>query len=300
LALDAQAKPAALQSGGPSSGLPAILFSPAIVFRSLLLFNALFFLQNGMDIAFLWSGKTLPEGLSYAEYAHRGAYPLIVTALLAGAFVLIALGSAGERPHRPTIVLLALWLAQNVFLVASAIARTSAYVAEYSLTYLRLFALIWMALVAWGLVLIAVRMLLNRSSAWLVKANAASVFAVLYMSCFVDYGATIASYNIAHSFELTGEGTPLDRAYLVEIGPSALWAVQNYLEKPPGFERLSRRPEAEQQAALTVWNRTLAALYQGLQENQDEWRAWTYRKHRLRRLALKPSAGVAAQASPQP
>jgi hypothetical protein len=192
LIMAAQAKPAALQSGGPSSGLPAILFSPAIVFRSLLLFNALFFLQNGMDIAFLWSGKTLPEGVSYAEYAHRGAYPLIATALLAGAFVLIALGSAGERPHRPTVVLLALWLAQNVFLVASAIARTSAYVAEYSLTYLRLFALIWMALVAWGLVLIAVRMLLNRSSAWLVKANAASVFAVLYMSCFVDYGAMIA------------------------------------------------------------------------------------------------------------
>jgi Domain of unknown function (DUF4173) len=65
------------------------IFSPAVVLRSLILFNALFLLENGLDIAFLWGGRTLPEGVTYAQYAHRGAYPLIVTALLAAAFVLI-------------------------------------------------------------------------------------------------------------------------------------------------------------------------------------------------------------------
>ena len=58
---------------------------------SLFTFNAIFAIQNGLDIAFLWSGAALPEGVTLAEYAHRGAYPLIATALLAGLFVLVAL-----------------------------------------------------------------------------------------------------------------------------------------------------------------------------------------------------------------
>ena len=44
-------------------------------------FNALFAVQSVSDLAYLWGGMRLPEGLSYADYAHRGAYPLIVTAL---------------------------------------------------------------------------------------------------------------------------------------------------------------------------------------------------------------------------
>ena len=36
-----------------------------------------------MDAAWLWGLAPLPEGLTLASYAHRGAYPLVVTALLA-------------------------------------------------------------------------------------------------------------------------------------------------------------------------------------------------------------------------
>ena len=61
------------------------------------LFQAVFALQNGLDLAFLWSGAPLPDGMTLAEYAHRGAYPLIATALLAGLFVLVTL-----RPGAPT------------------------------------------------------------------------------------------------------------------------------------------------------------------------------------------------------
>ena len=63
------------------------LFGEKAVFRALLSFNGLFAVQNGMDAAFLWGRAGLPEGLTYAAYAHRGAYALIVTALLAAAFV---------------------------------------------------------------------------------------------------------------------------------------------------------------------------------------------------------------------
>jgi Domain of unknown function (DUF4173) len=147
--------------------------SVASVTVSLLLFNALFALQNGLDIVYLWSDAPLPDGMTLAEYAHRGAYPLIATALLAGLFVLITTrpGSpmAGNKPIR---VLVIAWVAQNIFLVASSMLRTADYIAFYDLTVMRIAALLWMGLVALGLMLICLRLMLGKSSAWLVNANA--------------------------------------------------------------------------------------------------------------------------------
>jgi len=61
--------------------------NPVSVRLSLILFNILFAVQNGLDAIYLWGGGGLPAGMTLAEYAHRGAYPLIVTAILAGLFV---------------------------------------------------------------------------------------------------------------------------------------------------------------------------------------------------------------------
>jgi hypothetical protein len=102
----------------PVRAIPGV--SLASVTLSLISFNLLFALQNGLDIAFLWSGAALPDGMTLASYAHGGAYPLIVTALLAALFVLVALrpGSA-MAASRLLRLLVAFWIAQNIFLVAS-------------------------------------------------------------------------------------------------------------------------------------------------------------------------------------
>ena len=99
-------------------------FGEAVILRSLVVFNLMFAVQTSMDIAYLWRGVALPDGMSYASYAHRGAYPLILTALLAASFVIAAMrpGSAAERA--PVIrALVFLWIAQNVVLVVSSMLR---------------------------------------------------------------------------------------------------------------------------------------------------------------------------------
>ena len=136
------------------------LFGVQAVTRSLILFNVLFALQSALDLTYLWGGATLPDGMTYAHYAHRGAYPLIATALLAAGFVLIAMRPGGpaeqSRLIRPLVLL---WTGQNVLLVVSSIFRLDLYVAAYSLTYLRLAAFIWMGLVAVGLVLMLIQII---------------------------------------------------------------------------------------------------------------------------------------------
>jgi hypothetical protein len=243
--------------------------------RSLILFNALFAVQTGLDLAYLWGGFSLPDGMSHAEYAHRGAYPLMMTALLAAGFVLVAMRPGGpaenSRLIRPLVLL---WIAQNILLVVSSIFRLDLYVATYSLTYLRLAALIWMGLVATGLVLILVQIKLNKSNSWLLSANAIALALTLYACCFINAPWLVASYNVQHCREIDGTGPKLDLQYLESLGPQAEPALRPYFEKMPPLE-------------LTIHQRRQVDLGWWRPKN---WRAWNFRAWRLQRyLANNPS-----------
>ena len=204
--------------------LPGV--SLASVTLSLAAFNALFAAQNLLDLAYLSGLAALPVGITLADYAHRGAYPLIATTLLAALFVQVTL-----RPGSSTAASLAvrrlvtLWIAQNLLLVASAALRTWDYVAAYSLTVLRISALLWMALVAVGLVLVLWRMLAGKSASWLINANLAATGLLLTGVAFVDLGAVAATWNVRHAKEVGGSGAQLDLCYLDTLRGSALPAL---------------------------------------------------------------------------
>lgn len=205
----------------------------ASVTLSLVMFNALFALQNGMDVAWLWGLVPLPNDMNMAEYAHRGAYPLIGTALLAGLFVLVTLRPGSATAAVPLIRwLVTLWIAQNILLVASSALRTMDYVEAYSLTLLRLAALEWMALVALGLVFILWRMLAGKSGPWLINANAGAAMLLLSGAAFVDHGEIVARWNVTHAREVGGKGVHLDLCYMRGLGSSALLPLVE-LERNP-------------------------------------------------------------------
>jgi len=250
--------------------LPGV--SLASVTLSLLAFNAIFVVQNGLDAAFLWSGARLPDGMTLAEYAHRGAYPLIATALLAGLFVLITLrpgtASAASGPIR---LLVTLWIAQNLMLVASTMLRTFDYIDAYSLTRLRIAALIWMGLVAVGLALICYRLLRGKTGGWLINANMLAALIVLGVCSAVDLGRMAAAWNVRHAREVGGRGTAIDLCYLNTLGPSALLPLIE-LESRPLPTELRKR---------VAWLR--AQKFDELTRIQADWHGWTWRG--ARRLA---------------
>lgn len=210
-----------LFDGSGDLALPGI--SSQSVLLSLLAFNGLFLLQNGMDAAWLWGLAPLPEGITLASYAHRGAYPLVVTALLAALFVLVALRPGSTTAGIPAVRrLVALWVGQNLFLLANAALRTLDYVDAYSLTRLRIAALLWMGLVAVGLALVLWRMLAGKSVAWLLNCNLVAAGLLLGAVSFVDLGAIAAQWNVRHAREVDGTGAGIDLCYLHQLEGSAL------------------------------------------------------------------------------
>lgn len=252
---------------------------------SLALFNLLFALQNGMDLVFIWGGARLPEAFTLAEYAHRGAYPLIVTALLAGLFVLLTTHPRSEMAGNKLIrALIILWIAQNLFLVASTAERTLMYIESYSLTRLRIAALIWMALVAFGLVLVTWRMLRSNSLAWLVNGNMLAALAVLGVCTWVDLGEISARWNVVHAEEAGGEGVYLDLCYLNRLDGSALVPLASLEQRrdlTPAFKQ--RVTLVRQQVQERVED---GQALQGSWRWRDAQRMAEFRRYKLKNLSI--------------
>lgn len=233
------------------------LINAASVGNSLMLFNLMFAMQSLSDVLYLWSGAALPDGMTLAQYAHRGAYPLVLTALLAGLFALVA--RPFVQKNRRLLGLLALWLAQNGMLVGSSLYRLDLYVDSYGLTYLRVAAFVWMGLVAGGLGLVFWQIAGRKVNGWLVSRASAMALATLYLCCFVNFADLIARHNLASA--AARPYADLDCYYLERLGGLAY----------PAFR----------QNALV-----LAARCPGYDFSRPElhgWRDWGFRAWRIRR-----------------
>jgi hypothetical protein len=264
---------------------PHLYIPPAFVVRCLLLFNVVFALENVLDLRYLFDPSKLPPGTSYTEYVHRGAYPLIAAAILAGAFVLFTF-----RPHSETERSRACrglvygWIGQTILLTLTASWRLVVYVKLYELTRLRIASAIWFGLVSLGLSFIVWRIVRQRSNAWLVNINALTALAVLYPCCFLNFDGYIADFNARHCAESGGPGIGLDIEYLYHLGTPAL----------PALDRMTDRIALEPRRQLA--RRLSEDLHRQLACELEDWHSWTWRRQRSERAAEE----VAAEKSGSP
>jgi hypothetical protein len=266
----------------------SLIFGRAAIRNSLIVFNAMFAVQTVLDLIYLWGGVRLPDGMSHAEYAHRGAYPLIVTAILAGAFVLAAMRTNGPGKSSPLIRnLVFLWIAQNVWLVVSSLLRLELYVEVYYLSEMRIAAAIWMGLVGIGLVLIVIKIALDKSNKWLVTSNMIALSLTLWGVSWLDLPSLIAFYNVRHSYEMQGEGVPLDQYYTADLGSAAIPALDEFLTSA----RFAS-PSTLTTFSLLRGELTDRVLYRDPSGGEvylfrQSWHGWTWRGDRLNQYLLQ-------------
>jgi len=231
------------------------------VARSLIAFNALFAVQSGMDALYLYGDATLPEGISPAAYAHRGAYPLLATALLAGVFAVLA------RPHltgRPIVRgLMYLWLAQTLALVFASLWRLDIYVDTFGLTRLRIAAYIWMGLVAIGLGIVVVQIWRDKPTSWMLVRSGALGAVALYICAFVNFDGIVAEHNLTHP-------VPRDPVLLCRLSEGALPAMVRHWDANPIQRCLEGKFQHYEGHVPSVFHPT-------------DWREWGFRNWRVRR-----------------
>jgi hypothetical protein len=216
---------------------------------------ALFALFVGVQFAALFGSDDYvlrTTGVTYAEYARRGFWQLLVVTVLALGVVLLAsryapAATAADRAWKRG--LLATLAGLTLVIVASALSRMWLYQEAYGFTTLRLVVLaceLWLG-VCFLLVLVAVLRL--RAGPVLRQMAAAGVVALLALAA-LDPERFIATQNIAR-YAVTGE---LDTYYLSTLSADALPALLD----------------------LPEWNRctTVSTIVARSLDPDADWRSW--------------------------
>ncbi|MEJ6391259.1 DUF4153 domain-containing protein [Gymnodinialimonas ulvae] len=250
---------AAFPTSLPVGDLSAGYLNPHSVRVSLIVFNAIFAIQTLSDLTILTGGVALPEGMTYAQYAHRGAYPLLVTALLAGVFAAVTHRMVAQDAHLRWLVYA--WLGQTLVLVCTAAFRLHLYVQAYALTHLRLAAFIWMALIAAGLILVVFQIARAHPLGWLLRRNAVLALATLYLCGFVNFTHIIAYHNLSADIPIDR----LDLTYLCGLGEQVIPAMWDH-------------GPIHDDVMCGVHGRPSIAF-----DDIDTWQEWGFRRWRLER-----------------
>ncbi len=252
--------PRRTMTGFPQSvQLPWLGINSRSVLRALVTFNLIIVLQTLTDPSIVVLGAALPDGMTLAEYAHRGAYPLLATALLAAGFALVA--QPYLSAHRLIQPLMIIYIAQNVVLCVAALARLDLYVQEFGLTYLRVHALIWMALVAVGLSVMLWQVVARKSRKWLIGRAAILGGLTLYLCCLINFAGLIAGYNLTRNTQ--------DHQYICDLGANAFSAAL-----AAGKGNVIQNTQTDQIVGVRLDGCTI------YRNSLLSWQEWGYRKWR--------------------
>ncbi|HEX7057916.1 MAG TPA: DUF4173 domain-containing protein [Bacilli bacterium] len=203
-------------------GVGYILDSITVI-TVLILVNSLFVLFVAIQFSYLFAGGSgsLPNGLTYADYIHKGFAELNVVSLINLTLLIVSLRSVdGNRKISAILKALQTLLAANSFvMLASAYIRLALYEEAYGFTVLRLlvhaFMLVMFILFVWGLIRIW------RKQFPLVKMWLATGILAYALVASSNIEGIAASLNVAR-FEQTGK---LDAAYLAGLSNDAAPAV---------------------------------------------------------------------------
>ena len=197
------------------------------------------------------------EGYTYAEYARRGFFELLVVSVLTLGLIL----GLRELTRRETVRqsrlfngLSSLMVSLVLVILASAFQRLRLYEAAYGYTQLRLYShvfMVWLALVfVWFLVT-----LWRRPDLFAVGAFVAAIGFLVTLNV-INPDAFIVRQNLAR-YQATGK---LDAYYLTTLSEDAVPALVRALDQTSGDER-------------TVLGRHLGSRLKRMDES-TQWRSW--------------------------
>ena len=214
-------------------------------------------------------------GLSYAVYARRGFFELVMVAALVLPLLLLADWLLRKETRRTACrILSGTLVAMLMVIMVSALQRMRLYQCEYGLTELRLYTTAFMGWLAVVFVWFTVTVLRGRRERFVFGALVAGAVAVVALHT-VNPDALIVRVNVAHA----QTGRTFDAHYATSLSADAAPAL---------LEALPALPPLEQ-------NRIVAALRKQWLDEADDWRNWNWARAEAKQLVMQHAAGEPAQ-----
>lgn len=241
-------------------------WEPLLAITFLSLSTVIYLVFSVVQILYLFiGGFQLPDGYTYATYAHEGFYQLLAVCLINLIVLFVCIGKF--RDNLILKIILTVFSACTYIMLSSSVFRMILYIQVYQMTYLRLMTL-WGLLVI-GIVLLGCVITIWKNSFCLFQ-YAMIVVTVLYISLSLARpGYLIAKYNLAD------KKADVDIHYLLNLGTDA---IPTYLESAQ-FEKIYSENKEEYDAYL----KTNGEIYNDHKIDQDGSyikRPWVYEKMR--------------------
>jgi hypothetical protein len=224
------------------------------------LVSTLFLIFIGFQITYLFGGSTnvVNAGFTYAEYARRGFWELLVVAILS---LLILLASekyarAEMKRDKRFLVPALVMIVEVLVLIASAFKRLSLYIDAYGMTLSRFYVAGFIILVLALFILLAVKFMRSKSEQFFAFSMLLSVLVFLAVVNIINPDAFVAKSNI-EQYNRTGK---IDVLYVGKLSTDAEpWKVELY-----------NRLEGEDKEVL---GKLLLKQRDRLQEYDLDWRS---------------------------
>ena len=191
-------------------------YSPVIAITVNLVLLVVYLLYCGIQVIYLFMRRgTLPEGYTYSSYAHEGFFQLVFVCLINIVLVLIC-----RKYSTDNLVLKSLFClisACTYVMIASAAYRMYLYIAAYKLTFLRLYVLWALAVMAVVMAGIIVYLFLPRMPFARFAAGVLVGLWMIFAYAKPDY--QIAAYNIQYHD---------DDSYILRLSFDAVPAIEKY------------------------------------------------------------------------
>lgn len=233
----------------------------ATLLTILLFINGLYIFYTIVQFQYFFN-DVLMKGFTYATYARRGFFELIIVTVINISIILLVNSFAKQRTLFLKIILSFL-IAFSFIILLSAHLRLSLYEQAYGYTYLRLFSHSF-------ILLLAVFFSFTLIKIWMEKIQLMRFFLLLSLLYYcglnvMDIDRIIVSKNLQR-FE---ETNLIDFTYIDSLSYSAIPVLVDYYEKNPDMKRVKE---------------LLLAKKERLQHTDQKWQSYNIVEDRARKL----------------
>jgi len=238
-----------------------LFLDPIVLLTILSLLNIVYITFTVIQFAYLFGGNSfmLPSSFTYAEYARRGFFELIVVAIINFGILLFSITFVKKESRKANAVINAFLSAVAVFtfvLLASAFYRMVLYEMAYGYTYLRIFVQAFM-------ILLFVLFIVNLVYIWYKRLPIIKLYIlcslIIYITLnFANVDVIIARNNI-NRYCSTGE---IDVGYLTRLSYDAI----------PEMTRLLKSEDKEIVNAVNDYFKREKEMLEG----QNQWQSYNF------------------------
>jgi len=178
--------------------------------------NIMLLVLNILDLNYLWFDGTLPVGIKHKEFVHDGVGTLILSVILAILIILYFFrGRLNYNENNKWLRWFTyIWIAQNAFMIFSTAYRMNMYIEQSGISYKKIGVYVYLGLTLIGLASTFIKVIKQKSNWYLFRVNPQAYYAVMVLSCLVNWDVYITHFNINKAIH---ENKKLEKYYLVDL-----------------------------------------------------------------------------------